>query len=148
MPAQYFRDPAELDAYLENSNFLADVNNERAVKNATYKENLSSLNRFAMFMFKDDKIVHPKETSWFAEVDKETGEVTPLREREIYKEDWLGLKELDEKGALEFETLQGNHMQLAEEDLESVFTEYFGPVEVDLPPVQGQREVLVNQGGY
>ncbi|OJI99857.1 hypothetical protein ASPVEDRAFT_51158 [Aspergillus versicolor CBS 583.65] len=148
VPAQYFRDPAELDAYLENSNFLADVNNERAVKNATYKENLSSLNRFAMFMFKDDKIVHPKETSWFAEVDKETGEVTPLREREIYKEDWLGLKELDEKGALEFKTLQGNHMQLAEEDLERVFTEYFGPVEVDLPPVQGQREVLVNQGGY
>ncbi|KAL4915809.1 Alpha/Beta hydrolase protein [Aspergillus aurantiobrunneus] len=149
VPAQYFRDPADLDAYLENSNFLADVNNERVVKNATYKENLSRLNRFAMFMFEDDKIVHPKETSWFAEVDAESGEVTSLQEREIYKEDWLGLRELDEKGALEFGTLSGDHMQLAEEDLDSVFKEYFGPVEVEIPPVQGQeREVLVNQGGY
>ncbi|KAL4783205.1 Alpha/Beta hydrolase protein [Aspergillus varians] len=148
VPAQYFRDPAELDAYLENSNFLADINNEREVKNATYKENLRTLNRFAMFMFEDDEMVHPKETSWFAEVDTTTEEVTPLRERDIYKEDWLGLKELDKKGALEFGTLSGYHMQLADEDLERVFTEYFGPVEVDIPPSQSQREYLVKQGAY
>ncbi|KAL2867290.1 palmitoyl-protein thioesterase family protein [Aspergillus lucknowensis] len=144
VPAQYFRDPAELDAYLENSNFLADVNNERASKNATYKENLSKLNRFVMFMFEDDKVVHPKESAWFAEVNVTSGEVVPLQEREIYMEDWLGLRELDEQGKLKFEMLPGNHMQLADEDLEKVFTEYFGPVEVELPP----SEVLVQQGLY
>ncbi|RDW67329.1 palmitoyl-protein thioesterase family protein [Aspergillus mulundensis] len=148
VPAQYFRDPVELDEYLENSNFLADVNNERVLKNVTYKKNLSSLNRFAMFMFEDDTIVHPKESSWFAEVNTTTGEVTPLRERDIYKEDWLGLRELDEKGALEFGMLSGEHMQLADEDLKKVFTEYFGPVEVDLPPAQVHTEGLVDQGGY
>ncbi|KAL2834849.1 palmitoyl-protein thioesterase precursor [Aspergillus cavernicola] len=133
VPAQYFRDPAEMGAYLESSNFLADVNNERVLKNVTYKENLETLNRFAMFMFEDDKVVHPKESAWFAEVNGTTGEVVPLRERDIYKEDWLGLKGLDEQGKLEFGTLPGDHMQLAEEDLERVFTEYFGPVEVDMP---------------
>ncbi|KAL3496763.1 palmitoyl-protein thioesterase precursor [Aspergillus germanicus] len=145
VPAQYFRDPAELDEYLENSNFLADINNERVLKNTTYKSNLSKLNRLAMFMFEDDKIVHPKETAWFAEVNTTTGEVTPLRERDIYKEDWLGLKELDEQGKLKFETLPGNHMELFDEDLEKVFTEYFGPVEVEFPPAQ-KPQILVQQG--
>ncbi|KAH8424313.1 palmitoyl-protein thioesterase family protein [Aspergillus melleus] len=130
VPAQYFRDPEELEAYLEHSNFLADVNNERELKNVTYKENLARLNRFAMYLFEEDQMVHPKESAWFAEVNATSGEVTPLREREIYKQDWLGLRELDEKGALEFKTVPGGHMQLSEEVLTRLFTEYFAPVEV------------------
>lgn len=130
VPAQYFRDPEELEAYLENSNFLADVNNERVAKNVTYKENLARLNRFAMYLFEDDQMVHPKESAWFAEVNATSGEATPLREREIYKQDWLGLRELDEKGGLEFKTVPGGHMQLSEEVLTKLFTEYFAPVEV------------------
>ena len=35
IPAQYFRDPANIDQYLEHSNYLADINNERDEKNAT-----------------------------------------------------------------------------------------------------------------
>ncbi|KAL4866790.1 hypothetical protein BDV12DRAFT_172454 [Aspergillus spectabilis] len=146
VPAQYFRDPAELETYLANSNFLADVNNERVLKNVTYKENISKLNRFAMFLFEDDTLVHPKESSWFAEIDPESGDVVPLREREIYKEDWLGLKELDEKGGLEFGTFKGDHMQLDEGDLERVFLEYFGPVEVEVDAGAEDSPVLVSQG--
>ncbi|KAI9369028.1 Alpha/Beta hydrolase protein [Aspergillus egyptiacus] len=147
VPAQYFRDPdpVEMEAYLEHSNFLADVNNERVLKNETYKENLGRLNRFAMFMFEDDTVVHPKESAWFADVNLTTGEVVPLRERDLYKEDWLGLKRLDEAGKLEFRTLRGDHMRLEEEELEQVFREYFGPVEVELPPTLGQSEILVQQ---
>ncbi|KAI9040704.1 palmitoyl-protein thioesterase family protein [Aspergillus affinis] len=141
VPAQYFRDPEELEAYLEHSNFLADVNNERELKNVTYKENLARLNRFAMFLFEEDQMVHPKESAWFAEVNATSGEVTPLREREIYKQDWLGLRELDEKGALEFKTVPGGHMQLSEEVLTKLFTEYFAPVEVG-DVLRGEREDL------
>lgn len=54
VPAQYFRDVHEYDSYLEHSNFLADINNERKEKNALYKSNLKSLNRFGMFMFSED----------------------------------------------------------------------------------------------
>ena len=47
VPAQYFRSVNEstgepTEEYLEFSNFLADINNERAVKNKTYAENLAS----------------------------------------------------------------------------------------------------------
>jgi palmitoyl-protein thioesterase len=127
VPAQYFRNLDELDSYLVSSNYLADINNERALKNRNYKENLSSLNKFVMFIFKNDTTVIPKESGWFAEVNTTSGQVTLLRDRPIYKEDWLGLKTLDEKGSLVFETLKGDHMQISKEQLRSVMKTYFGP---------------------
>lgn len=134
VPAQYFRDVNEYDSYLEHSNFLADINNERELKNALYKSNLKSLNRFGMFMFSEDRTAVPKESAWFAEVNQTNGEITTLRDRSIYKEDWLGLRSLDEQGKLDFETIQGPHMALTEKVLTEVFTEYFGPVEVPDEP--------------
>lgn len=125
VPAQYFRDPNQYDEYLEFSNFLADINNERAVKNQTYKENLEKLEKFVMYIFEDDVTVIPKETGWFAQVNGT--EVTALRERDIYKEDWLGLKALDKKGALEFKSTPGGHMSLPGTLLEDVFSRYYGP---------------------
>ena len=127
VPAQYFRDPAQYDSYLESSNFLADVNNERELKNQTYKANLEKLERFVMYMFEDDTTVVPKESSWFAEVD-ETGTVQNLTDRVLYKEDWLGLKALDKKGALQFKTTEGGHMSLSDTLLKDVFKGYYGPI--------------------
>lgn len=130
VPAQYFRDPEEIDSYLENSNFLADINNERDEKNEGYKKNLMQLNRFVMVMFDTDDVVVPKESAFFAEVNLTNSEVTELRDRKIYQEDWLGLKDLDEKGRLDFLTVPGHHMQLQDANLRDVFTKYFGPVNV------------------
>lgn len=129
VPAQYFRDPTELDAYLEHSNFLADINNERAQKNATYKTHLSSLNMFAMYMFENDTVSIPKESSHFAEANITNGKITPLQERAIYKQDWLGLRTLDEQDRLDFRTVPGQHMQLTDEILQRAFKEFFGPTQ-------------------
>ncbi|KAI9651211.1 hypothetical protein NHQ30_001249 [Ciborinia camelliae] len=126
VPAQYFRDPENLDSYLEYSNFLADINNERILKNQTYKSNMEKLERFVMYIFEDDTTVIPKESGWWAEVNGT--EITPLKERAIYKEDWVGLKTLDEAGKLVFETTPGGHMTLGEEMLAKAFKEYFGPM--------------------
>ncbi|KAI0204977.1 palmitoyl-protein thioesterase 1 [Astrocystis sublimbata] len=125
VPAQYFRDPQDLDSYLAYSNFLADINNERPTKNATYARNLAGLDNLVLYLFEDDTTVIPKETSWFEEVDGE--ESTPLRARKIYQEDWIGLRELDRKGGLKFKTTPGEHMQLSDKVLSEAFTEYFGP---------------------
>ena len=139
VPAQYFRDPEDLDSYLAHSNFLADINNERGSKNPLYKENLSSLNKFVMYLFKDDKTVVPKESSWFAEVNGTSMETMELRDRPIYKEDWIGLKALDEKGGLVFEEVDGGHMQLNEKDLIENFKKYFGP---QLSPAGSARQTI------
>lgn len=126
VPAQYFRDPLQYDDYLEYSNFLADINNERELKNQTYKDNLEKLERFVMYMFEDDTTVVPKESSWFAEVNGT--DVQELKERVLYKEDWLGLKALDKKGALEFKSTEGKHMNLSDKLLKDVFKGYYGPI--------------------
>ncbi|KAF2821140.1 palmitoyl-protein thioesterase 1 precursor [Ophiobolus disseminans] len=130
VPAQYFKATndstgAPTDEYLENSNFLADINNERMLKNVTYAKHLASLDNLVLYLFEDDTTVIPKESGWFAYTNGTDGEVTPLREREIYKEDWIGLKKLDEKGGLHFETTEGGHMALSDEVLTDVFSKYF-----------------------
>lgn len=132
VPAQYFKatndttgEPAE--EYLESSNFLADINNERALKNASYKENLSRLDNFVMYVFEDDTTVIPKESGWFAYTNGTDGSVTDLRDRQIYKEDWIGLRTLDEKDGLHFKTTEGGHMQLGDEVLTEVFKTWFAP---------------------
>jgi palmitoyl-protein thioesterase len=129
VPAQYYRKPSDLEKYLEHSNFLADINNERAVKNETYRENLMKLENFVMYLFEDDTTVIPKETSWFAEVNGT--EVTDLRHRTIYTEDWLGLRWLDGKGSLKFEKAKGDHMTLTDKMLREVFGKYLGPQSED-----------------
>lgn len=127
VPAQYYRDTGDLENYLEHSNFLADINNERKTKNSTYAENLAALTKFVMVVFHDDETVIPKESGWFAEVNLTSASVTKLKDRPIYKEDWIGLKKLDEKGGLEFVTVPGEHMRLTDKDLTALFGTHFGP---------------------
>ncbi|KAK4125776.1 palmitoyl-hydrolase-like protein [Parathielavia appendiculata] len=126
VPAQYYRNPEEYEQYLEHSNFLADINNEREAKNETYKKNIAQLDNFVMYMFEDDTTVIPKETAWFEEVNGT--ESTPLRARRLYTEDWLGLRALDRKGGLKFRTAPGDHMQLSEELLKEAFGDFYGPL--------------------
>lgn len=133
VPAQYFRDPEDLGNYLNYSNFLADINNERKEKDQSYKTHIKSLNKFVMFVFEKDVTVQPKESGWFAEKNATSGVVTQLRDRELYKEDWLGLRKLDEKGGLVFKTTSGKHMQLSDEVLEETFRSYFAPLGAALP---------------
>ncbi|EZF90880.1 hypothetical protein H113_08050 [Trichophyton rubrum MR1459] len=145
VPAQYFRDPEELENYLKYSNFLADINNERAVKNTKYRENLMKLNKFVMYMFKDDTTVIPKESAFFTEVNATSGEHTKLQDRPMYKEDWLGLKVLDEQSRLEFLTIPGRHMQLSEALLVQSFHRYFGPVEKSVAKYAGTPDFRVQE---
>lgn len=125
VPAQYYRDPEDLDNYFKYSNFLADINNERREKNDTYKANMKKLRKFAMFMFAEDTTVVPKESAFFSEVNTTSEEETKLQEREIYKEDWIGLRFLDEERRLEFRIAEGGHMQLNDGILTDAFNRYF-----------------------
>ena len=151
VPAEYYREVNKTtglptEGYLEHSHFLADINNEREEKKGVYKERLAKLEKFVMVVFEDDKTVVPKESGWFAEVNETSGVVTELREREIYKEDWIGLKKLDEKGGLVFESVEGEHMALKKRDLERTFKKYFGAERVvGESEAGGRQQVLVSK---
>ena len=149
VPAQYYRELNKttglpVEGYIEHSHFLADVNNEGEKKKKAYKERLSALDRFVMVIFEDDETVVPRESGWFAEVNETSSAVTPLRERDIYREDWIGLRALDEKGGLVFESVPGKHMELEREDLERSFGKYFGPEREEWVS-DGRQQVL---GGH
>ena len=67
--AQYFKDPSNLRAYYENNQFLLSINNDHPdpkQRNQTYAENMKKLQGFYMYMFEEDSVVIPRESSWFA----------------------------------------------------------------------------------
>eukprot|EP01025_Chloroclados_australasicus_P037042 TRINITY_DN3771_c0_g3_i1.p1 TRINITY_DN3771_c0_g3~~TRINITY_DN3771_c0_g3_i1.p1 ORF type:complete len:349 (-),score=23.88 TRINITY_DN3771_c0_g3_i1:153-1109(-) len=109
--AQYFKDPVEFSAYQANSIFLADINNDRTDKNETYAGNLASLEKFVMVMFLNDTMVVPKESSWFGYYNGSN--LLSMFEQAIYEEDWIGLKQLNDKQALVFINKLGDHLQFS-----------------------------------
>jgi len=97
------------------------------VKNETYGYHLSSLEKFVMIKFDEDKTVVPSDSSWFGEYNTTSGKHTNLRHRDIYKKDWIGLKTLDEKKGLIFLEAEGRHMQISEDFLKKIIQKYLGP---------------------
>jgi len=114
--AQYWHDPWNNDLYLKNSNFLADINNERPIKNEQYKKNLLSLDTFVMVKFLEDSFVQPIESEWFGfyELGQDT-KVLALNETQLYQEDWLGLKMMDKAGKLKFQSVDADHLRFDEQ---------------------------------
>lgn len=80
-------------------------------------------------MFTEDKTVVPKESAWFGSeevttvfrdngpqviLDSSAKVIVPMRSQPLYQEDWIGLRQLDEKGGVVFETCVGEHMQMGD----------------------------------
>lgn len=59
------QDPYNYDKYLRNSQFLADINNERPDKQQVYKDNMLSLKQLVLVRFSDDLLVVPRDSAWF-----------------------------------------------------------------------------------
>nr|XP_053628450.1 palmitoyl-protein thioesterase 1-like isoform X3 [Cherax quadricarinatus] len=113
--AQFWHDPLHDDEYRNKSIFLADINNER-VLNEYYRDNLKKLDNFVMVKFLADTMVVPVESEWFGfYTPGQDEQVLPLQQTQLYLEDRLGLKEMDEAGKLHFLTQDGNHLQFTEE---------------------------------
>lgn len=126
IPSQYFRDPLNIESYLKYSNYLADINNEREVKNDSYKEKFSRLNRLVLVSFAEDTTVVPKESSKFFDFDPIAKTSIPFEQTELYRDDFIGLKALNERGAIDFLDIEAEHMHIDEEFIRDIATKYFG----------------------
>ncbi|KAG8213988.1 Alpha/Beta hydrolase protein [Butyriboletus roseoflavus] len=131
--AQYFRDPTQLSLYMSSGSFLADINNEVLLPSArkqAYIENLASLQHLILVLFAEDETVVPKESAWFGSESppeqnmhhivsdrspeqeylgphvQETA-IVPMEHQPLYTEDWIGLRTLDERGAVGFGYMSG-----------------------------------------
>jgi len=111
--AQYFNDPMKQPEYLKESTFIADINNERPAKNATYKANFMSLNAFVMVKFLSDTVVVPRASEWFGKY--KTGSLSQemkMEDTDLYTEDWIGLRALNEAGKVVLKENPGQHMRV------------------------------------
>lgn len=97
--------------YLDNSQWLADVDNERTV-NQTRRQNMISLNKYMATVALRDTIVQPAQSAWHTYWywgDESRSKVMNLTETDGYKNDVLGLKTLDERGDLILNSFDGTH---------------------------------------
>ena len=113
--ANYFRDAANLEAYRASCHFLPFINNEiqgPGNQNSIHKSNFESLQKLVLVMAQNDSMVHPKESEHFGYFkDGSRTELVAMRDAPWYKEDWFGLKSLDEAKKIEFHSTPGNHLR-------------------------------------
>jgi len=112
--SNYWKDPFKLDDYLKFSKFLNDINNEFETKNTTYRDNLKTLDDLVLVKFTLDGMVQPIDSEWFGTYRPgQDREVLKMQETDLYKEDWLGLKELDLANKITFLAVEGDHLQFS-----------------------------------
>lgn len=124
-PAGYFRDPAQLEKYAEDSVFLPYINNETGSDDdkALVKENFTSLNNILLVMFDSDTMIHPKETAWFQQMDTENN-VMALEDTDFYNNDFIGLKQMMDSDKVQFEKIEGDHLQFSQSDITNTFVPF------------------------
>lgn len=125
VPAQYFRRPEDYDKYLDSSGLLADVNNERPKKNATYVSNLQRLQKLVLIQFDRDDTVTPKCTAWFCDLDSQ-GNTVEFADTALYKDDLIGLKSLYDDNKIEFLSVDDRHMSFSDEYFKEIVEKYIG----------------------
>jgi len=113
--AQYWHDALNETNYVEHNIWLPGMNNELATKNQTYVTNLQSLNAFVMVQFTEDTMVQPRSSEYFGFYAPGQDRVEQtLNQTQLYQQDWLGLKDMDEQGKLHFIPCVGDHLQFSD----------------------------------
>ncbi|XP_034178638.1 palmitoyl-protein thioesterase 2 isoform X2 [Osmia lignaria lignaria] len=102
----YWNDPHHQKLYYKYSKFLPYLNNEINMtrKSTDFKEGLTKLKRMVLVGGPEDGVITPWQSSHFAYYDtNET--VIEMRDRDIYKDDLIGLKTLDKSDRLTLITI-------------------------------------------
>lgn len=105
----YWRNPIDYELYKKNSTYLAQLNNERTINNNN-KKNIESLENFVMIFSPFDSIVIPPQSAIFSLYDSNL-DVIPIRDTDLYKQDWLGLQKLDKENKLWLYKTNCTHME-------------------------------------
>jgi len=116
VPAEYWVDPFNWDEFLNYSVFLNDVNNAGPQKNQTYVDNLLRVNNFTLVMFLNDTVIQPKESEHFGfYILGQDQKFQAMEDTPLYYDDWIGIKQLNEQGRLQFLSTIGQHLQFTDE---------------------------------
>lgn len=115
-PCGYIRDVRN-PGYDRIHNTVKNINNEYE-QNEEYKERIKGLDLFMAIGFGDDKMIQPKNTAVFGFYENSSyNSYVDMEQLEIYQKDSIGLRELNESGRLFRCIVDGDHLQIDEEDL-------------------------------
>ena len=121
--ANYWRDPTQLDKYYEHCHFLPDINNERAVRNETYRNNMLKLNAFVMTYSDIDEVITPRESGLFRGYYNESLAIETWNSSRQFTEDLIGLRTLFEQGKLHTFTSHTRHQDTPHKPNKDFFME-------------------------
>ncbi len=74
-------------------------------------------------MFEQDTVVYPKESEWFQGLNT-LMQVQPLERSDFYKDDYIGLKTLNEAGKVDWVSIDGDHLQFTTADINNTFVPF------------------------
>lgn len=124
-PAGYYKDQYKYKLYLEKSDFLADLNNERATKNPSYKAKFSALEAVQLIKFTKDTVVDPQESEWFGYYAIDSKDLTTLNQTQLYQDDFIGLKGLYDSGKVQFVEIAAQHLQMSAAEIDEYIVPFF-----------------------
>jgi len=93
-------------------------------KNLEYNNRIKNLEKMMLVMNNKDTIVIPKTTAWFEFYDQKGDNVVKLRESNFYINDFIGIRDLDEKGKIVFVSLPGRHTIFEDKDILNHFAPF------------------------
>jgi palmitoyl-protein thioesterase len=117
-PAGYYKYRYSYEEYVKYSSFLADLNNEKEIKNEMYKKRFSDLQKVLLIKNSNDTVITPKESSWFEFYDYMGEEIISLKNSDFYINDYLGLRILNENNRLFLLELEGDHVSITYDEIE------------------------------
>lgn len=127
-PSGYFKIPSELSTYYKRAYLLPRINNEIPhVQNKSFKKRFQQLNHLVLIQFDEDLVLVPPQSAWFQyypDNDVTLCEVLPLNESALYKEDWIGLRSLNEEGKVSFISLPSDHLSISSHQMEKYIVPY------------------------
>lgn len=115
---QFFRYRYSYTAYLQQNEFLRDLNNQKSI-NASYKSRIQALNRMVLIKNKLDTAIIPSNSPWFGYWDTLGKVEIPVQNMNFYKSDFLGIKSLNDKKKISFIQFGGDHLSITYSEIET-----------------------------
>lgn len=118
-PCGYIRSTRYWDSYHNAGNVIADLNNEFEM-NEEYKERVKGLDVFMAVQFLSDHMVQPRNTSVFGYFKNDQyEELTDVENLDLFTQDKIGLASLENEGKFLRCDIDGDHLQIDDDDMES-----------------------------
>nr|XP_028960379.1 palmitoyl-protein thioesterase 1-like [Malus domestica] len=76
-------------------------------------------------MFEHDTVLIPKETAWFGYYEDESFKsILSPQQTDLFTEDWIGLRNLDEAGRVMYISVAGGHLGISTSDMKKHVVPY------------------------